>query len=50
MQYMLSNNPLEAGCVQSSQGNYEDELVEEMIKIATTIIYAYGHEWRQERD
>lgn len=33
---------------KSSQGNYEDRLVEELIKIAPTIIYPCGHERHKE--
>lgn len=52
MSQTLFNNTLasEGDCVKSSQGNYEDKLVEELIKIATMIIYPCRHEWRHKEE
>lgn len=33
-----------------SQGNCDDRLVKELIKIGTTIVYPYGHDWRHKEE
>ena len=42
----LAREGVGGGCVRSSQGDYEDRLVEEVIKTAISPIYPHGPKWR----